>query len=497
MDKKERMVKTSNIFNIVFAIISICSISFLLWTQLTHVNSFASTWDQVDFALALDRYDLMAMQPHFPGYPYFIIGGYFIHQFVDNKVSSLTIFNILIYFSALFPIYKLARKYVSRSYSLGIISIVYSSTYVMVIVNQPISEGAALAALWWYFWSIHVAMNDKGIGVNSLPLLLLSVLLGIRLSYLPFAVGLLFLFYYKWKNKYYTFKQIVCYSILAIMCQFIWLAALVFSEGSVKGFVKLSLAFTSGHFNDWGNTAVSSDLSFLERIKTLVLHNVLWTGISSQTILLAVFYGIFVSLFIFQLKWSDLKKDFTQHLACIMGIGYLIWAIVAQNIDKPRHILPLVILFLFIVLINVLSETKEIRKFVISILCCLLLISQTYHSSILIIKQANESPATYQLSNYLQSLDQPTIVYAWEETRVLQYMNTTTPYKKVQTYQVFLHDKSYYQNRKILITDKVVEAFKSQDIDLTGRLIKIKEFHSNPIYDPVYNYIVLYEWRNE
>ena len=82
------------------------------------------------------------------------------------------------------------------------------------------------------------------------------------------------------------------------MCQFIWVASLVFSEGSVKGFVKLSLAFTSGHFNDWGNTAISSDLSFLERVKTLVLDNVIWTGISFQTILLSVLYGILFSLFI-------------------------------------------------------------------------------------------------------------------------------------------------------------------------------------------------------
>ena len=96
MGKKNRLDTPTQLLNIGIALISIFSIMFLFWTQFTHVNSFASTWDQVDFALALDRYDLMAMQPHFPGYPSFILGGYFIHQFVDNKVSSLTIFNILV-----------------------------------------------------------------------------------------------------------------------------------------------------------------------------------------------------------------------------------------------------------------------------------------------------------------------------------------------------------------------------------------------------------------
>ena len=189
MEKKDRM-DTPNILHIGITLISLFSITFLFWTQITHVNAFASTWDQVDFALALDRYDLMAMQPHFPGYPYFILGGYLIHQFIENRVASLTVFNILVYLSAVFPMYKLARNYVSRSYSLWITSIIYSSTYILVIVNQPVSEGAALAALWWYFWSIQVAMKNTGIVINSLPSFFLSILLGIRLSYIPFAIGL-------------------------------------------------------------------------------------------------------------------------------------------------------------------------------------------------------------------------------------------------------------------------------------------------------------------
>ncbi len=491
MEKKDQL-DTPNILHIGITLISLFSITFLFWTQLTHVNAFASTWDQVDFALALDRYDLMAMQPHFPGYPYFILGGYFIHQFVENEAASLTVFSILFYLSALFPLYKLARNYVSRSYSLWITSIIYSSTYILIIVNQPVSEGAALAALWWYFWSIQVAMKNMGIVINSLPSFFLSILLGIRLSYIPLAIGLLFLFYKKWKNKLITNKQIVGYLIWTVMCQFIWIAALVFSEGSLKGFVKLSLAFTSGHFNDWGNTAVTSDVSILERIKILVFDNVLWTGISIQTILLSVLYGLLFSLFILLFKWSNLKTDFSQQLACIMGICYLIWAIIAQNIDKPRHILPLVILLLFIVLTNVL---KKIRHSVIYILCSLILVSQTYYSFMLIKQQANELPATYQLAHYLQSFDQSAIVYAWEETRTLQYMNSTISYKKIQTYEVFLHDISYYPKRKILITNKVVEGFKAQGINLTGKINKIKEFHSNPIYDPLYNDIVLYEWN--
>ncbi|TXK86803.1 nucleoporin-interacting protein, partial [Parageobacillus sp. SY1] len=42
----------------------------LFFVEIYYASPYAATWDQVDFALALDRYDLLAMQPHFPGYPY-------------------------------------------------------------------------------------------------------------------------------------------------------------------------------------------------------------------------------------------------------------------------------------------------------------------------------------------------------------------------------------------------------------------------------------------
>ena len=51
------------------------------------------------------------------------------------------------------------------------------------------------------------------------------------------------------------------------------------------------------------------------------------------------------------------------------------------------------------------------------------------------------------------------------------------------------------RTERFYITNKVVEGFKAQGINLTGKIKKIKEFHSNPIYDPVYNDIVLYEWK--
>ncbi|WP_163101301.1 glycosyltransferase family 39 protein [Peribacillus alkalitolerans] len=486
----ESKVLNTKYLKIVIVIYSLLSIFFVFYTQLAHLNSFASSWDQVDFALALERYDLMAMQPHFPGYPYFILGGYFIHLFIENKIASLTLFNILFYFSSILPMYKLAKEVCSKESSLFISAILYSSTYTLIIVNQPMSEGAAIAALWWYFWSVIKATKDNKPWLNIMPLILFSVLLGIRLSYLPFAVGILFLFYKKWRNKQFRFKHVVNYSMIAVMLQLIWVVALIISEGSVKGFLKLSTAFTNGHFNSWGNTAVSSAVPFPIRLKTIILDNVLWTGIAAQSIAIALLFGILLCLFIY--KWKRVSTGAILQLALLMSVSYFFWALLAQNIDKPRHILPLIGLILFVLLINLVNKPEVSLTLFLSCTLLALQLSQSYKY---IKVQSNEIPASYQLANFLKEYNQDSIVYTWEETRVLEYNEVPQSHKKVQTFEFFLLDQSYYKDKTILLTDKAVDGFKAQGIDISKKIEKVNTFKSSPIFDPVYNEIILYKWR--
>jgi hypothetical protein len=91
-------------------------------------------------------------------------------------------------------------------------------------------------------------------------------------------------------------------------------------------------------------------------------------------------------------------------------------------------------------------------------------------------------------------MDKNSILYTWEETRVLEYLGAPISHKRIMTYEVFAHDMTYYKNNQIYLTNKVVEGFKTQGTDLSGKIKKVKMFQSNPIYDPVYHDITLYEW---
>ncbi len=75
----------------------------LVGAGLYWASPYAATWDEVDFALALRRYDVLAMQPHFPGYPYFVLGGMAVHAFIANPAKALSILNVLVCFPPPFP----------------------------------------------------------------------------------------------------------------------------------------------------------------------------------------------------------------------------------------------------------------------------------------------------------------------------------------------------------------------------------------------------------
>ncbi|PLR79599.1 hypothetical protein CVD25_20230 [Bacillus canaveralius] len=472
---------------------SLASITTVIVVQLIYVNPFASTWDQVDFTLGLQRYDIMAMQPHFPGYPYFILGGKFIHLFIENPSQALTIFNILCYVSALYPIYRLTRVYLASEFSALMTAVLYTASFCIVMVNQPISEGAALAFLWWYLWSLEISLIKERRWFMIVPLFLLSIILGIRLSYLPFSIGVIYLFYIKWKTNRLSLKEVFGLSAVAIVFQLVWVIAIIVSEGGMSGFLKLSLGFTSGHFQSWGGAVAPGSESVAARAGQLVFDNFFWTGISAQSVVLGCLYGLLILLFLYGFRLKFFLQSQFLHMPALLFGFYFIWALLAQNIDKPRHILPLTVLFLFVILVFMLSRRKNP---LITAILVMILAVQVVQSARLVKEQATNEPAVVQMANYLKQSNQKIVVYTWEETRVFKYLDASFPHKRIETFQVFQHDSAFYSDRNILLTDKVVKGFHAQEINLDGMLEKVAEFHSNELFDPVYSDITLYKWKS-
>ncbi|WP_044894570.1 hypothetical protein [Bacillus alveayuensis] len=461
-------------------------LSWLFYIEYQYASPYAATWDQVDFALALNRYDLLAMQPHFPGYPYFILGGMIVSTFIENPAKALAVFNVLLMFSATIPIFLLAKKYYTNEATWLITCLIQSSSFLMLIVTQPMSEGAAIAVLWWYLWAVQMARERLTLPIHLLPLFFLGVILGIRLSYLPFAAALLFLWYDDWKT-YKRISRIMILFVAALFFQLIWVGAVALTEGSITGFIKLAFTFTIGHFQEWGGAVTAEDDSIVQRFLTLIFYNVFWTGIASQNIGLFIIYIILV-LFIVCKNREAVR---IPNWMIITGIFYFLWAWLAQNIEKPRHIAPLVTIILFYIWGRYFSVGKSMYKkwFALTVF-----IIQVIVGSIHVYGQATHLPATYQLTYDLQKVDVPFVVYTWEETRVMEYLDADFIHKRVFHFDVFLQDKANYKHATIYLTDHVVKGFAAQGVSLEGHLLKVKTYKSSTLADPVYGEITLYEW---
>ncbi|MFS1514490.1 hypothetical protein VQL36_18980 [Chengkuizengella sp. SCS-71B] len=458
-----------------------------------HISSFARSWDIVDFALALNRFDLLAMQPHFPGYPYFILAGTIVHQWISDPVQSLVVLNGLMTLLSMIPIYLLARKTLNKQKSHIAVLFVLSFSYITLISVEPMSEGAAIAVLWWYLWSINYSLSNKSFLISLVPLLLFSILMGIRLSYLVFGIGILLLWWTKLKRQDYTMKWFGFQVFFFGLFQSIWVLGLVVSEGSLSGFIELALSFTSGHFSDWGGTYDVSNDSLAARVFHLLFYNLYWTGFSGQSIILAlIMFVLVVMLVTFLFQCKNNKTSQYSLILILMLVSYLCWALFAQNLDKPRHISPLVGPMALLMIQFLL---KNLKSKMVLIFIFIFMGAQLVHGANSIKNYAQEKPAVYQLSEYLSQQDDDFIVYTWEETRVFQYLKAGYAHERVFTYDYFLQEIKRTPYNQIWMTDKVLRGFEQQVGDLSEHVTHIKTFYSDPLFDPIYHDITLYKWE--
>ncbi|WP_411333885.1 hypothetical protein ACK1LH_18565 [Metabacillus indicus] len=467
-----------------FLLAAVFSLRFL------YSSPYAATWDQVDFALALERYDLLAMQPHFPGYPFFIFGGMLANSWIENPAQALSVFNGIMTLAASLPVYLLARQYAGRLPSLLVVAALQTNTYLSILSAQPMSEGAAIGALWWYLWAVHRAYHKNNLTAQLLPLLFFSLLMGIRLSYAPFGLAIVLLWIHQYR-KGKRFRELAGLAAAAILFQGVWLAALILSEGSISGFLKLSMGFVAGHFTSWGGAVTESGEPLLSRLYRLTVNNVVYTGMFAGSLLLLAAGTAAACLLLIRFRKAAFREYWSNNkLLLTLAGAYFIWNLFAQNIDKPRHSFPIAMLLLFSLFTMAAAKSAKAQYALI-----LFAILQLAVSVPILKEQVEKKPAVYQMAEYLEQQQQPLIVYTWEETRVLQYLSVPYDHKRFYTYPYFKKDISYQKNKEIYLTGELVDGFKEQGVDLYPRLEKVKEFHSNLLFDPVYGEIELYKLK--
>jgi 4-amino-4-deoxy-L-arabinose transferase-like glycosyltransferase len=296
--------------------------------------------DSANFALALGHYDLALHMPHFPGYPVYVAAARLVHATGADAVLSLQLPGILAWAACVPLVHRAARAWFGPAVALTALVILVLSPLPWLTAGRAGSDAMGFALLSASGAALALAAHPAEPRSTTFRIvggLLAGLSLGVRLSYAPAIVGILALSMLRAPNR----RAVLGATAVGLA---LWLVPFV--AVTHEALVEHAGTFLTGHFTVWGGTAfVAGDgaahAGLLSR--TALWANNLWThglglpttaGSLNRWLVLPVFAIAGVSAV------RSLRRDQWLNLA-VVAVPYLLWLLIGQNPDKPRHLLPL------------------------------------------------------------------------------------------------------------------------------------------------------------
>ena len=349
--------------------------------------------DSLRFALSIQDYNILSLQPHFPGYPVFCFFAKYLHVIIGNMgvvfsiIGGLSIFFIIYYLLRIFNanLRSYEGQYIALIIFFNPLFWIMSNRYMPDLMGLATSLGAIYYLIFAHKQGRHL---EKGFFISG-------ILSGIRLSYLPLLIFPICKILFQSKDR---LKLLVYFSVGV----FIWMIPMITITG-FNDLIEIAQRHTAGHFLDYGGT-ILTEQSFPNRIIHLFRSvwadgfGGYWIGRGSSSILLSV-----LLLVQFATSASDIRERWNRDnklknlLFCI--IIYTVWIILFQNvIFKSRHILP-VLLFFCILLIEGQERIKG-RQYLMMVYCYFIILAG--HNYILIDQHRNYT-AIHKLKSYVSN----------------------------------------------------------------------------------------------
>jgi hypothetical protein len=311
-------------------------------TRLLFMGRHLGGWDSIDFALGLRDYDIAYYQPHFPGYPVYMFFCWLVHLFTESDVLALTVPGAVFGSITLVPLFYLARRMFAEN-----IAWLAAFLYIVNPLCWLQSEKALSDAVGLFFIivSVQLLFYASTSRMNSLRYLIsgsvmLGICLGVRLSYFPFVILWLYTLYVSSKSDAGK-KTIGCGVFAFIIGICVWLIPLSCYTG-LKPLMVNGFSFTFGHFSDWGGSVATSQnvLSRFSDFVWCVFCNGLGFWCYDTTVFRIIPSIIMSTGIIFYLRY--VSNDHNTRFITFYMLPYFLWVFFGQNLEKPRHVLPLI-----------------------------------------------------------------------------------------------------------------------------------------------------------
>lgn len=326
---------------------TICVASRLL-TRVTYIEDA----DSLRFALSVaDRYDLVAMQPHFPGYPLFwalakplfAITGSFATAFALIGAGATLLLVVA-------GLTLLGERTTLRSpVGLAWAALVVCNPMVWLLGTRYMPDllGAAVAIAVLAL-SLRAAQSED-MAMANVAALLVGLLAGVRLSYLPFVlVPMAWLILLRPKQR----MRVLIVGTGGVL---VWLIPMIAHTGWGP-LLEAASRQTSGHFSDFGGTIVTESAPWPVRGWHTV--QLIWAdglggwlpGRHPLTVAVGLMIGAFLLAAI--AEWRARKEPDPRRervFRWLLGscFVYGAWIVLYQNVlYKSRHVLPLLVVAL-------------------------------------------------------------------------------------------------------------------------------------------------------
>ncbi len=304
--------------------------------------------DSLRFALSMVDYDVAKLQPHFPAYPVFCGIAKLLYTLTRRYALAFSLIGGVSIFFTIFFTLKIAKIRVNTLLAKLAIFVIFMNPLLWLMSNRYMPDAMGVACLFGSLYFIECSRHTPSGFRNAIGFFLAGILIGIRLSYIPFLVPALLV------RLKYPPGRLKCI-IVGMIGVLVWFLPLLSTTGW-NTLIAAAQTQSQGHFSDFGGT-ISTHPEFWARLTKLFESiwadgfGLYWGGRHLITVCTAV-----IVIGIIAANWQTLKRwtiekiagnDFPLLNPIFIGcVVYLVWIFLGQNvIHKSRHVLPVLPFF--------------------------------------------------------------------------------------------------------------------------------------------------------
>lgn len=301
--------------------------------------------DSLRFALSVyDEYDVAALQPHFPGYPVFWAAAKLLYLVTGNFAVAFSLVGGLATFAVAAALLRMLGADLDDALGRIVAVLVACNPLFWLMANRYMPDLAGLAVALAAFYFLVVPGGTR-FGGRAAGFLLVGLLAGIRLSFVPFVLVPALVAFVTENGKARG-------ALAAAAGAAVWLVPMVIDTGWGE-LVAAAGRQAEGHFTEFGGTIETNpDLSIrlfrtLEAVWADGLGGYWW---ARHPLTGLVGFGLAAALAAGMRPLVDrLRQDGTWQLHVAAWFVYGVWMLFFQNvIYKSRHVLPLLPLILLV-----------------------------------------------------------------------------------------------------------------------------------------------------